>query len=72
MSEFTHFEGLSAKIPIKGPLIGLGGLLMIPILVSVLNALAPTEQQKGAKAAKAAAEQPAATQTNQADDGDEL
>jgi hypothetical protein len=69
MSELSHFEQLSAQIPKKQPYAILIGAAMLPILLSIINWLSPTEAVEDLKKQEEAQQDvPAAV----SDDGEEI
>jgi hypothetical protein len=71
MSELSHFEQQAAQIPKKQPYAILIGAALLPILLSIINWLSPTDAVKDLKEKEQEAQQdiPAASA---ADDGEEI
>ena len=68
--ELSHFEALSAVIPKKTPIAILVGTALVPIVLWVINVLAPTEAVDELKNAEEEASKPAETAPVQT--GDDL
>jgi len=57
--DLSHFENLSAQTPKQVPYIILLGVVLIPVVLVVINILAPTEAVDDLKKVKADADVPA-------------
>jgi hypothetical protein len=63
MSELSHFEELSAKTPLKGPIAIIVGSIVLPIILYLLSLITPTEAVSDLK--KAGQEGPAEASSQQ-------
>jgi len=59
--DLSHFENLSTKTPRQVPYIILLGVILIPIVLVVINMLAPTEAVDDLKKVKTEVDVPAET-----------
>jgi hypothetical protein len=66
MAELSHFEQASTKIPMRDPMIVIGGFLLLPLLLYVINLVSPNEavdELKKTEQAQGEFDQPAALQS---------
>ncbi len=66
MTELSHFEQASTKIPMRDPMIVIGGFLLLPLLLYVINLLSPNEavdDLKKTKQTQGEFDRPAAVQS---------
>ena len=70
--DLSHFENLSAQTPKQVPYIILLGVVLIPVVLVVINILAPTEAVDDLKKVKADADVPAVVAPSGAQGADDI
>ncbi len=63
MSELSHFEQESAKIPMRDPLIVVVAAALLPLILYIINSLSPGEAVQEGRDLQESADTPAVLQS---------